>query len=108
MASARTYREICRRNAGTFVVQSARTITYRPRKPRAAAFGWEGSRVKRRVTLATLVLLALSVLVADVMSQTAAATPAPARKKRVAAFDFDYATVQTYSSAAFGSTVDWG
>jgi len=42
------------------------------------------------------------------MSQTAAATPAPARKKRVAVFDFDYATVQTYSSAAFGSNVDVG
>ena len=30
------------------------------------------------------------------------------RKKRVAVFDFDYATVQTYSAAAFGSNVDVG
>src|SRR6202034_1681259 len=40
------------------------------------------------------------------------ATPAPpapqGRKKRIAIFDFDYATVQTASSAAFGSNVDVG
>ena len=30
------------------------------------------------------------------------------RKKRVAVFDFDYATVQSYSSAVFGSNVDVG
>jgi curli biogenesis system outer membrane secretion channel CsgG len=43
---------------------------------------------------------------------TAAAAPgatAPqGRKKRVAIFDFDYATVQTASSAAFGTNVDVG
>lgn len=44
-----------------------------------------------------------------------AATAAPAaapvhqgRKKRVAVFDFDYATVQSYSSAMFGTNVDVG
>jgi curli biogenesis system outer membrane secretion channel CsgG len=36
-------------------------------------------------------------------------TSAPSgRKKRVAVFDFDYATVQTYAAAAFGSNVDVG
>ncbi|HXU19208.1 MAG TPA: CsgG/HfaB family protein [Verrucomicrobiae bacterium] len=43
---------------------------------------------------------------------TAAAAPgatAPqGRKKRIAVFDFDYATVQTASSAAFGTNVDVG
>jgi curli biogenesis system outer membrane secretion channel CsgG len=43
---------------------------------------------------------------------TVAATGAPAhpggRKKRVAVFDFDYATVQSYSSAMFGTNVDVG
>src|SRR5436305_1317768 len=39
----------------------------------------------------------------------AAPTPAPtARKKRVAIFDFDYATVRTNSAALFGSDVDIG
>jgi curli biogenesis system outer membrane secretion channel CsgG len=43
----------------------------------------------------------------------AAATPSSApvhqgRKKRVAVFDFDYATVQSYSSAMFGTNVDVG
>src|ERR1700685_3515193 len=40
------------------------------------------------------------------------ATPAPpapvGRKKRIAIFDFDYATVQTVSAAAFGTNVDVG
>ncbi|HEY6465918.1 MAG TPA: CsgG/HfaB family protein, partial [Candidatus Acidoferrales bacterium] len=40
---------------------------------------------------------------------TAAATPAPqGRKKRIAIFDFDYATVQTTSAAVFGTNVDVG
>jgi len=43
---------------------------------------------------------------------TVAATGAPAhpqgRRKRVAVFDFDYATVQSYSSAMFGTNVDVG
>ncbi|HEY3704928.1 MAG TPA: CsgG/HfaB family protein, partial [Terracidiphilus sp.] len=33
---------------------------------------------------------------------------AQARKARVAVMDFDYATVQSYSSAMFGSNVDVG
>jgi curli biogenesis system outer membrane secretion channel CsgG len=35
-------------------------------------------------------------------------TPAPARKKRVAIFDFDYATVRSSSAALFGSDIDIG
>jgi curli biogenesis system outer membrane secretion channel CsgG len=38
---------------------------------------------------------------------TPAATP-QGRKKRIAIFDFDYATVQTASAAAFGTNVDVG
>ncbi len=54
-------------------------------------------------------------------AQTATSTPAApvatavtstsvpsGRKKRVAVFDFDYATVQSYAAAAFGSNVDVG
>ena len=42
-------------------------------------------------------------------SASTATAPQPGgRKKRVAVFDFDYATVQTYSAAAFGSNVDVG
>ncbi len=52
----------------------------------------------------------------DANAQGAAAAPAAApaaaqpqgRKKRVAVFDFDYATVQTNSSALFGTNVDVG
>ncbi|MGH9687254.1 MAG: CsgG/HfaB family protein [Candidatus Acidiferrales bacterium] len=51
----------------------------------------------------------------DSNAQGAAAAPAAApaaqpqgRKKRVAVFDFDYATVQTNSSAVFGTNVDVG
>lgn len=71
----------------------------------------------------TLILCAVLVsggLPADAQTQsttpptgTAAApqsTPAPTqgRKKRVAVFDFDYATVQTASAAVFGTNVDVG
>ena len=38
---------------------------------------------------------------------SAAQAPTP-RKKRVAVFDFDYATVQSSSAAMFGSNVDIG
>lgn len=40
-------------------------------------------------------------------AQTAPA-PSPGRKKRVAIFDFDYATVQTSTAALFGTNVDVG
>ncbi len=43
-----------------------------------------------------------------VSSAPATAPAAGGRKKRVAIFDFDYATVQTASAAAFGTNVDVG
>jgi curli biogenesis system outer membrane secretion channel CsgG len=65
----------------------------------------------KRIVLALSLVGALLFLVAA-EAQTAPAASAPAspqgRKKRVAVFDFDYATVQTYSAAAFGSNVDVG
>jgi len=62
--------------------------------------------VKLKATLVALVLVVLCVSFADLQGQATA--PATARKKRVAVFDFDYATVQSYSAAAFGSNVDVG
>jgi len=57
-----------------------------------------------------LVLLAIFAIATDAHRAAAQAAPtaAPARKKRVAIFDFDYATVRTYSNAIFGSDVDVG
>jgi curli biogenesis system outer membrane secretion channel CsgG len=74
----------------------------------------------KKILWCTLIVWALMATGAD--AQTQPATPAPGataapsnapaqpqgRKKRVAIFDFDYATVQTYSSAAFGSNIDVG
>ncbi len=64
------------------------------------------------------IVLALSLVgalfLADATAQNTAAMPASGavqnqgRKKRVAVFDFDYATVQSYSSAIFGTNVDVG
>jgi curli biogenesis system outer membrane secretion channel CsgG len=47
---------------------------------------------------------------ASMSSPSGAATPAQpqGRKKRIAIFDFDFATVQTASAAAFGQNVDVG
>lgn len=42
------------------------------------------------------------------VAATTPAAPHQGRKKRVAVFDFDYATVQTASAAAFGSNIDVG
>jgi len=74
--------------------------------------------VKFRIILAALVGVMFAVSLADGQTPapsavSAAATsgaPAPpqVRKKRVAVFDFDYATVQTASAAAFGTNVDVG
>jgi curli biogenesis system outer membrane secretion channel CsgG len=69
---------------------------------------------------AALVLAAIPIAGGHAQAQTAApaptaaaapaAAPAPpqGRKKRVAVFDFDYATVQTTSAAVFGTNVDVG
>jgi curli biogenesis system outer membrane secretion channel CsgG len=71
-------------------------------------------------TLILLALLAVEVPLTSAQAQSTAPPPgaaaapgsAPAqpqgRKKRVAVFDFDYATVQTASSALFGTNVDVG
>ncbi len=68
----------------------------------------------------TVCALVFAILCAPTFAQTqtttapvASATTPPVaahqgRKKRVAVFDFDYATVQSYSAAAFGSNVDVG
>ncbi len=60
--------------------------------------------MKFKSALVTLTLVVLCISLADLQGQT----PAQGRKKRVAVFDFDYATVQSYSSAAFGTNVDVG
>jgi len=62
--------------------------------------------VKLKATLCALVLVVLCGSFAELQGQTTA--PAQGRKKRVAVFDFDYATVQTASAAAFGTNVDVG
>lgn len=68
--------------------------------------------MNRKIFLVTLGLIALFASIADAQTSPttapSAATPGQGRKKRVAVFDFDYATVQTYSAAAFGSNVDVG
>jgi curli biogenesis system outer membrane secretion channel CsgG len=54
-------------------------------------------------------VLVVAALMAGAAAQTADTPQAPhARKKRVAVFDFDYATVQTASQAVFGTNVDIG
>ena len=62
--------------------------------------------MKLRIIVCSFLLGAL--LAPFTFAQTAASAPAPGRKKRVAVFDFDYATVQTASAAAFGTNVDVG
>jgi curli biogenesis system outer membrane secretion channel CsgG len=71
-----------------------------------------------KILLATLVLASLFATGAEAQStaaQTAASAAAPAapqvpqgRKKRVAIFDFDFATVQKNSAAVFGTNIDVG
>src|SRR5215471_11483710 len=60
-----------------------------------------------KIIWATLVLASFVVTGAAAAQSTAAPSNAP-RKKRVAIFDFDYATVQSASAAAFGTNVDVG
>src|SRR6201997_1464951 len=58
----------------------------------------------RRVLLS---LLLIASFVPSLVAQTA--TPPPGgRKKRVAIFDFDFATVQSASAALFGTNIDVG
>src|SRR5712675_685646 len=57
--------------------------------------------------LSAVFILAALCLTFGVRAQSSAAAT-QARKKRVAVFDFDYATVKTNSAAVFGSDVDIG
>jgi len=59
----------------------------------------------RKVLSACLVGL---TLIACAVTIPADAQGAPQRKPRIAVLDFDYGTVQTYSSAMFGTNVDVG
>ena len=59
----------------------------------------------KKIFLSLVVLLALAGGVAE---PRANAQSAPGRKPRIAVMDFDYATVQTNSSAIFGTNVDVG
>ncbi|HXR40016.1 MAG TPA: CsgG/HfaB family protein [Terracidiphilus sp.] len=58
----------------------------------------------KRILVPFMVVLAL----AGLADRQAAAQAAAARKPRIAILDFDYATVQSYSSAIFGTNVDIG
>jgi curli biogenesis system outer membrane secretion channel CsgG len=61
----------------------------------------------RKAVLCLVVLATLAGLVPAASAQAAAA-PATGRKKRVAIFDFDYATVHSSVAALFGQDVDVG
>jgi curli biogenesis system outer membrane secretion channel CsgG len=77
---------------------------------------------KMKIAWATLILGVFLVTGAQAQAQTQPAAPAPGvtaapsaapaqpqgRKKRVAIFDFDYATVQSSTAALFGTNVDVG
>ena len=54
-----------------------------------------------------VVLCALITLI-GIVAQAQAAPATGGRKKRVAVFDFDYATVRSNSAALFGSDIDVG
>jgi len=98
----------------TFVVQSPPSVKpfLGPADPRHTIgwlqilFSFKGGVVKLRIIVCSFLLGAL--LAPFTFAQTAASAPPPGRKKRVAVFDFDYATVQTASAAAFGTNVDVG
>jgi curli biogenesis system outer membrane secretion channel CsgG len=62
----------------------------------------------RKAVLCLVVLATLAGLVPAASAQAAAAAPATGRKKRVAVFDFDYATVHAGIAAIFGQDVDIG
>jgi len=62
----------------------------------------------RRVLLAFLIVAALFVIASTAQTSTGQTEASAGRKKRVAVFDFDYATVQSSSSAVFGTNVDVG
>src|SRR5271165_4786018 len=53
-------------------------------------------------------LVVLLAVVATLGERPASAQAPPARKPRIAVMDFDYATVQSWTSAMFGSNIDVG
>ena len=61
--------------------------------------------MKKALFAAAVLALLTTTWVSSAMAQTA---PAPVRKKRVAIFDFDYATVHGGVTAIFGQEVDVG
>ena len=76
--------------------------------------------MNRKQLLVVCSAVFLLVILAQAVPSTAQAAPpppppaasaaqgAPARRPRIAVLDFDYATVQTWSSALFGTNVDVG
>jgi curli biogenesis system outer membrane secretion channel CsgG len=62
-------------------------------------------QMKKALFAAAVLALLTTTWVSSAMAQTA---PAPVRKKRVAIFDFDYATVHGGVTAIFGQEVDIG
>jgi len=66
----------------------------------------------KKLLFASVGVLCFVAALAEAQPQAAAGGQAPAqpqgRKKRVAIFDFDYATVRNYSTAIFGSDIDVG
>src|SRR5664279_5985555 len=88
-------------------------VAWRAAPQRVAIYGRRnvishaGRLVMKRIFLVILVVAAF--LVAGAIAQTADAPGTPhARKKRIAIFDFGYATVQSASAAVFGTNVDVG
>jgi curli biogenesis system outer membrane secretion channel CsgG len=63
--------------------------------------------MKRAVSLACLGIL-LAVAVAEAQTGNGQSAGTAARKKRIAVFDFDYATVRSGVAAIFGSDIDVG
>ncbi len=58
--------------------------------------------------LSILAAVLLGLLAVGVAAPSSSPQQAPARRKRVAVFDFDYATVQSGTAALFGTNVDVG
>jgi curli biogenesis system outer membrane secretion channel CsgG len=66
----------------------------------------QGDWSMKRIFL--VILVVTTFLAAGAIAQTANSQALHTRKKRIAIFDFDYATVQSNSAAVFGTNVDIG
>jgi len=62
----------------------------------------------KKLLFAAVAGVCLFCALAEAQAPPAAPAQPQGRKKRVAIFDFDYATVRTYAIAAFGSDIDVG